>query len=136
MIEGAELIDGTYPNFRQVIPSETKERIALSREEFLQALRRAQHMTSDKSNSVKLNFGKNRLEITANTPDVGEGRESMAVNYKGNDIAIAFNPVYLMDPLKALDEDEVYFELIDELSPGTIKVNNPFIYVLMPMRMS
>ncbi len=60
----------------------------------------------------------------------------MAVNYKGNDIAIAFNPVYLMDPLKALDEDEVYFELNDELSPGTIKINSPFIYVLMPMRMS
>lgn len=132
----SKLIEGNYPNFRQVIPGEAKERISLSREELLQALRRAQHMTSDKSNSVKLSFGKNKLEITANTPDVGEGRESIAVNYKGNDIAIAFNPVYLMDPLKALDEDEVYFELIDELSPGTIKVNNPFIYVLMPMRMS
>jgi DNA polymerase III subunit beta len=132
----SKLIEGNYPNFRQVIPSETKERIALSREEFLHSLRRAQHMTSDKSNSVKLNFSKNKLEITANTPEVGEGRESIAVNYKGNDIAIAFNPVYLMDPLKALDEDEVYFELNDELSPGVLKVNSPFIYVLMPMRMS
>jgi DNA polymerase III subunit beta len=132
----SKLIDGNYPNYRQVIPGEAKERITLGREELLQALRRAEIMTSDKSNSVKLSFGKNKLEITANTPEIGEARESIAVNYKGNDIAIAFNPVYLMDPLKALDNDEVYLELIDELSPGVVKINGPFLYVLMPMRMS
>jgi len=132
----SKLIDGNYPNYRQVIPGEAKERIALVREELLQALRRAEIMTSEKSNSVKLNFGKNKLEITANTPEVGEARESIAVNYKGNDIAIAFNPLYLMDPLKALDNDEIYLELIDELSPGVVKINGPFLYVLMPMRMS
>jgi len=132
----SKLIDGNYPNYKQVIPTETKERIPLVREELLQALRRAEIMTSEKSNSVKLNFTKNKLEITANTPDVGEARESMAVNYKANDIAIAFNPTYLMDPLKALDNDEVYLELIDELSPGVVKINGPFLYVIMPMRMS
>ena len=93
-------------------------------------------MTSEKSNSVKLSFAKNNLAITANTPEVGEARESMAVNYNGRDISIAFNPIYLMDPLKALDNDEVYLELIDELSPGVLKINGPFLYVLMPMRMS
>src|SRR4029079_5083051 len=87
-----KLVDGHYPNARQVIPSETKERIPLGREELLHALRRAEIMTSDKSNSVKLSFAKNNLAITANTPDVGEARESIAVNYKGRDIAIAFNP--------------------------------------------
>jgi DNA polymerase-3 subunit beta len=51
-------------------------------------------------------------------------------------MAIAFNPTYMMDPLRALDNDEVYLELIDELSPGVIKINGPFLYVLMPMRMS
>ena len=132
----SKLIDGNYPNYRQVIPAESKERIPLVREELLQALRRAEIMTSEKSNSVKLSFGKNKLEITANTPEVGEARESIAVNYKGNDIAIAFNPAYMMDPLKALDNDEVYLELIDELSPGVMKINGPFLYVLMPMRMS
>ncbi len=132
----SKLIDGNYPNYRQVIPPESKERIPLVREELLQALRRAEIMTSEKSNSVKLSFGKNKLEVTANTPEIGEARESMAVNYKGDDIAIAFNPVYLMDPLKALDNDEVYLELNDELSPGVVKINGPFLYVLMPMRMS
>jgi DNA polymerase-3 subunit beta len=132
----SKLIEGNYPNYRQVIPTETKERVTLGREELLHALRRAEIMTSEKSNSVKLSFTENNLTITANTPEVGEARESIAVNYKGPNLAIAFNPTYLMDPLKALDNDEVYLELIDELSPGVLKINGPFLYVLMPMRMS
>lgn len=131
-----KLIEGNYPNYRQVIPGETKERIALPREEFLHALRRAEIMTSDKQNSVKLAFAKNQLAITANAPDVGEARETMAVNYKGKDLAIAFNPAYLIDPLNALANDEVFVELIDELSPGVLKINGPFLYVVMPMRLS
>jgi DNA polymerase-3 subunit beta len=131
-----KLVEGTYPNYRQVIPTEFRERVTLVREELLQALRRAEIMTSDKSNSVKLAFSKNNLAITANTPEVGEARESMAINYKGADVAIAFNPIYLMDPLKALDLDEVYLELSDDLSPGVLKTNGPFLYVIMPMRMA
>ena len=69
-------------------------------------------------------------------PEVGEARESIAVNYKGKDMAIAFNPKYMIDPLGALAEDEVFFELIDELSPGVLKINAPFLYVVMPMRLS
>lgn len=131
-----KLIEGNYPNFRQVIPAETKERIPLVREEFLHALRRAEIMTSEKSNSVKLSFGKNRLEITANSPEVGEAKESLAVNYKGPEMAIAFNPKYMIDPLNALANDEVFIELIDELSPGVLKINGPFLYVVMPMRLT
>lgn len=132
----SKLIEGNYPNYRQVIPAETKERIALPREEFLHALRRAEIMTSDKQNSVKMAFGKNQLSITANSPDVGEARETMSVNYKGKELAIAFNPAYLIEPLNALGEDEVFIELIDELSPGVLKINGPFLYVVMPMRLS
>ncbi len=131
-----KLIEGNYPNYRQVIPAETKERVGLVREEFLHALRRAEIMTSEKSNSVKLSFGKNKLEITANSPEVGEAKESLAINYKGPDLAIAFNPKYLIDPLNALPNDEVFIELIDELSPGVLKINGPFLYVVMPMRLS
>jgi DNA polymerase-3 subunit beta len=131
-----KLIEGNYPNYRQVIPGEAKERIALVREEFLQALRRAEIMTSEKANSVKLAFGKNNLAITANSPEVGEARESLAVNYKGKELAIAFNPRYLIEALSSLSEDEVFFELIDELSPGVLKINGPFLYVVMPMRLS
>jgi DNA polymerase-3 subunit beta len=133
----SKLVEGNYPNYRQVIPAETKERVPLVREEFLQALRRAEIMTSDKSNSVKLAFTRNNLAITANSPEVGEARESIAVNYKGKDIAIAFNPAYLIEPLNALAaNDEVFIELIDELSPGVLKINGPFLYVVMPMRLT
>jgi len=131
-----KLIEGNYPNYRQVIPSEAKERVALAREEFLHALRRAEIMTSEKSNSVKLTFSKNNLAITANSPEVGEARESLAINYKGKEMAIAFNPKYMIDPLNALSNDEVFFELIDELSPGVLKINGLFLYVVMPMRLS
>ena len=93
-------------------------------------------MTSEKSNSVKLSFGKNKLAITANSPEVGEAKETLAINYKGQDIAIAFNPKYLIDPLNALTNDEVFLELIDELSPGVLKINGPFLYVVMPMRLT
>jgi DNA polymerase-3 subunit beta len=93
-------------------------------------------MTSEKSNSVKLTFGKNNLAITANAPEVGEARESIAINYKGKEMAIAFNPKYMIDPLNALTNDEIFIELIDELSPGVVKINGPFLYVVMPMRLS
>ncbi|MDB6018554.1 MAG: dnaN [Pedosphaera sp.] len=132
----SKLIEGNYPNYRQVIPGEPKERVALGREEFLHALRRAEIMTSEKSNSVKLAFTKNNLAITANSPEVGEARESLAINYKGKEMAIAFNPKYMIDPLNALSNDEVFLELIDELSPGVLKINGPFLYVVMPMRLS
>jgi len=131
-----KLIEGNYPNYRQVIPNETKERVAFAREEFLHALKRAEIMTSEKANSVKLAFGKNTLAITANSPEVGEARESIAINYQGKEIAVAFNPRYLIDPLSSLADDEVYMELIDELSPGVLKIKGPFLYVVMPMRLS
>jgi len=131
-----KLIEGNYPNYRQVIPAESKERIALGREELLHALRRVEIMTTEKSNSVKLSFSKNNLVITANSVEVGEGRESIAVNYKGKELAIAFNPRYLIEPLSVLSDDEVFLELTDELSPGVLKINGPFLYVVMPMRLS
>lgn len=132
----SKLIEGNYPNYRQVIPSECKERVTLERESLLTALRRAALLCTEKSNSVKLQFAKNNLSVIAKSPDVGEARETVTINYKGKEIAVAFNPEYMMDPLRNLDSDEVHLELIDELSPGVIKVNAPFLYVLMPMRMS
>ncbi|MDQ3621891.1 MAG: DNA polymerase III subunit beta [Verrucomicrobiota bacterium] len=132
----SKLIEGNYPNYRQVIPSETKERVTLERELFLHAVHRVSLLASEKSNSVKLTFSKNNIEIGANTPDVGEARESLPVAYKGKEFSIAFNPDFLMAPLRNLSEDEVYLDLIDEMSPGVVRINTPFLYVLMPMRIS
>jgi DNA polymerase-3 subunit beta len=132
----SKLIEGNYPNYRQVIPGEAKERVTLEREQFLNAVHRVSLLASDKSNSVKLIFSKNNIEIAANTPDVGEARESLPVTYKGKDFSIAFNPEFLMAPLRNLPTDEVFLDLIDEMSPGVIKIQTPFLYVLMPMRIS
>lgn len=132
----SKLIEGNYPNYRQVIPAEPKERVTIERSVLFDAVRRVSLLSSDKSNSVKLNFTKNNLEITANTPEIGEAHEDMAINYKGKDLSIAFNPGFLQDPLRNLVEEEIHFELIDEMSPGVIKVTLPFLYVLMPMRIS
>ena len=132
----SKLIEGNYPNYRQVIPGEMKERVTLERETFLNSLRRVSLLASDKSNSVKLNFSKNNIDITANTPEVGEAKESLPVAYKGREFSIAFNPEFLMAPLRNLAEDEIFLDLIDEMSPGVIKIQSPFLYVLMPMRIS
>jgi DNA polymerase-3 subunit beta len=130
----SKLIEGNYPNYKQVIPSETKERVTLERELFLTSIRRVALLSSEKSNSVKLNFGKNEILITANTPEIGEAKESLAVNYKGKEFSIAFNPEYLGDPLRNLDSEMVHFDFTDELSPGVIRHDKPFLYVIMPMR--
>jgi len=131
-----KLIEGTYPNFRQVIPGQCEQRIAVDREVFLTALKRVALLTSDKSSSIKLTFGKNKLKISASSPDVGEAHESVAIKYNARDIQVAFNPDYIMEPLRNIANDEIYVELTDELSPGVIKCDVPFIYVLMPMRIS
>lgn len=136
MLIVSKLVEGTYPNFRQVIPAQCEERIQIEREGLLSALRRVSLISSEKSNSVKLTFSKNKLEITAVTADVGEARETLAVNYSGKALSVAFNPDFLMDPLKMLVKDEVFLELTDDLSPGVVKADIPFLYVLMPMRTS
>ena len=132
----SKLVEGAYPNYKQVIPAESQHRVTLDKEELLHALRRAEIMTSEKANSVKLTFTENNLTFTANSPEVGESRESMAIKYGGDETSIAFNPQFFIDPLKALEEEEVHFEFTDQLSPGVVKVNHPFLYVIMPMRTS
>ncbi len=136
MLIVSKLIEGTYPNFRQVIPPQSEQRITVEREALLTALRRVSLIANDKSNSVKLTFGKNKLEISATSQEVGSAREDLGIKYTGKPFAIAFNPVFLMDPLRILPKDEVFLELTDDLSPGVVKSDIPFLYVLMPMRTS
>jgi DNA polymerase-3 subunit beta len=129
----SKLIEGTYPNYRQVIPAQCEERIAIERDVLLAAVRRVSLMLDDQSASVKLEITENQIELTT-TSLKGEARESIPVKYSGKNITIAFNPAFLQAPLKHLDSDEIYLELSDELSPGVIKSNIPFLYVIMPIR--
>jgi DNA polymerase-3 subunit beta len=130
----SKLVEGNYPNYVQVIPTKVNERVTVEREALLNAVRRVSLLNTEKTASVRLSFGKGNLDISCNTPEVGEAREALAIPYKGKDISIAFNPEFLMAPLRYLSEDEVHIELIDDISPGVIKINAPFVYVLMPMR--
>lgn len=129
-----KLIEGTYPNYRQVIPSRCEERITVEREILLIALRRVAILAVDKAGATKLTFSKNKLVVTTITPDIGEAKETLPIKYSGKEISVAFNPEFMMDPLKNLSNDEVYIELTDEMSPGVFKCDSPFLYVLMPMR--
>ncbi len=132
----SKLIEGTYPNFQQVIPAQCEERVAIDRDIMLTAVRRVSLLTDDQTASIRLNFGENKLELVTNSPEVGEARETIPVKYTGKEISIAFNPGFLMAPLRHLDSDEIFFELSDELSPGVVKTSVPFLYVLMPIRVT
>jgi DNA polymerase-3 subunit beta len=132
----SKVVEGNYPNYQQVIPKETHQRIKLERELFLQCIHRAALVTNEKSNSVKIKISSNLLEITAQSPDFGEAHESMAISYSGPDLQVAFNPAFVMDPLRALAKDEIFFELKDEVSPGVFKTLDSFICVIMPVRLS
>jgi DNA polymerase-3 subunit beta len=130
----SKLIDGTYPNFRQVIPSQCEERVTVEREALLSALKRTSLITSDRSCPTKLTFADNNLEILTSIQGVGEAREKIPVKYSGEEITVAFNAEFVMDPLKNLANDEIAIELTDSVSPSVIKCDIPFLYVLMPMR--
>lgn len=132
----SKVVEGNYPNYQQVIPKETHQRIKLERELFLQCVHRAALVTSEKSNSVRIKVTPNLLEITAASPDFGESHESMAIAYSGPEFQVAFNPQFVMDPLRALTKDEVFFELKDEVSPGVFKTLESFVCVIMPVRLS
>ena len=132
----SKVVEGNYPNYQQVVPKETHQRIKLERELFLQCVHRAALVCSEKSNSVKIKLSTNLLEITAQSPDFGEAHESMAIGYSGPELQVAFNPTFVMDPLRALTKDEIFFELKDDVSPGVFKTLESFLCVIMPVRLS
>jgi DNA polymerase-3 subunit beta len=132
----SKVVEGNYPNYQQVIPKETHQRIKLERELFLQCVHRAALVCSEKANSVRIKLSSNLLEITAQSPDFGEAHESMAIGYSGPELQVAFNPVFLLDPLRALTKDEVFLELKDDVSPGVFKTLDSFLCVIMPVRLS
>ena len=129
-----KLVEGVYPNFRQVILSHCDHRIAIPREELLGALNRVVLFTTEKSNAMRLTFEDNVLTIVASSPDVGEAMDTVTVKYSGPKITAIFNPEFMADPLRNLTSDEIFMELNDAMSPGLIKCDLPFLYVLMPLR--
>lgn len=130
----SKIVEGNYPNYQQVIPKETEHRIKVDRELLLECVQRATLVTSDKNNSVRVTVAENVLEVSASSPEYGESKENLAIQYEGPNVGINFNPHYLMDPLKVLPHDEVFFEFKDELSPGVYRTMDSFLCVVMPLR--
>lgn len=130
-------IEGTFPNYLQVLPKTAECRVRLERSLLLESIQRAALVSSLENNTVKLTFNQNLLEISASSAEFGEAHESIAVEYEADEkpISITFNSKFLTDPLKALDEDTIFFEFKDEVSPGVIKTNDNFRCVVMPLRL-
>ena len=131
----SKVVEGSYPNYQQVIPKETESRIKIDRELLAECVSRAGLVVSEKNSSVKLRMTNNLLEITGASAEYGESHESMAIAYEGAEVNVAFNPDFILDPLRALAQDEVYFEFKDDLSPGVFKTLDNFLCVIMPLRL-
>lgn len=132
----SKIVEGNYPNYKQVIPRETVNRVSIERELMLDCVNRAALMTSDKSSQVKVRISNNLLEISGSSSEYGESHESIGIVYEGPEATIAFNPQFLMDPLKNLEKDAVFFEFKDDLSPGVFKTHENFLCVVMPLRLN
>ena len=130
----SKIVEGSYPNYKQVIPKETEHRIKVERELMLETVRRVALMTTDKQNSVRLKISDNCLEISGQSSDLGEAKEPIEVEYDGPEVQIGFNPEFLLSPLNNLTKDEVFFEFKDEMSPGVFKTLDNFLCVVMPLR--
>ncbi len=132
----SRLIEGQFPNYKQVIPKKNKSKIIVNKNELLNATKRASLLARKDSNIIKINIDKNNLIITSNAPEIGQAYEQIPISLLGEETEIAFNAVYLMDCLKAINSEEVIIELSGSLSPGVIKPNieDEYIYVIMPVR--
>ncbi len=132
----ARLIDADFPDYKQVTPEVTKVTIKIAKEELLSALKRVSILSSEKTRSVKLNIEKGTITLVSVSPEFGEAKETISLDYSGEPAELGFNARYLMDVLEAITEENVEIGLIDELSPAVIKPDGDEVYVsvIMPMR--
>jgi DNA polymerase-3 subunit beta len=132
------LIEGLFPDYRQVIPKAGEKVLRLGRERFQETLRRVSLLSSDKAHAVKLELGKGTLRVLSQNPDLGEAKEEVPVEYAGEPLKIGFNARYILDVLQVLRSKDLAFELADDLSPGVIRgadeADEGFTAVVMPMR--
>ena len=130
----SKLIEGTYPNYRQVIPKTFAKNVAIPRAAFSEALARVSMVVSDSSTSVRLTLGENTLTISANSNEVGESSEPVEIEYTDEPFEISFNPQFVSEPLKYLDCEQLIMQFSDDLSPVALTGDEGFLYIIMPMR--
>ena len=130
-----KLIDAQFPPYEQVIPKDHKRIITVDRVRFIDALKRAQLMSSE-TRGVKVATTKEVMTITSDNPDLGEVREEVDAEYNGEPIAIGFNPKYVVELLGQMASDQITIALGGELDPGLIRPvsGDEYLGVVMPMR--
>ncbi|MBV8161709.1 MAG: DNA polymerase III subunit beta, partial [Acidimicrobiia bacterium] len=133
----SRLIEGDFPNYRQLIPQSYPNRLIVGKEPFLNAIRRVKLLAKD-ATPVRLTLRPDGLELVAVTQDVGQAREDLEAKYEGTEMVVAFNPEFLIDGVEATTGDEVQLDTLDALKPATVRsTENPnFLYLLMPVRVS
>jgi DNA polymerase-3 subunit beta len=138
VILSMRLIEGLFPDYRQVIPKGGEKVVRVGRDRLLETLRRISLLSTDKAHAVKLELGKGALRVLSQNPDLGEAKEDVPVEYAGEALKIGFNARYLMDVLAVVRSKEVALELADDLSPGVLRggdeADQGFTAVVMPMR--
>ncbi len=130
------LIEGTYPNYEHVMPKANEKKVSISKETLAKALRRVSVMSRERANAVRFDFGDGTLILTSSNPDVGEAKEEIAVDYKGEKLSVGFNARYLIEALSVMTSERVVLELQDPLSPVLVREEGKEDYrcVVMPMR--
>lgn len=133
----SNLIDGVFPNYEQVVPQNYPKKVFAEKEPFSVATRRAQVMTTERYNLVKYEISKGKMVVSTNCPEVGEAQDELDIEYDGDQVEVGFNPQFVLDVLKVIDEDKVSLELKDPQSSGLLKPfgNESYLYVIMPVRL-
>jgi DNA polymerase-3 subunit beta len=131
------LIDGQFPNFRQLLPESYEHDVRLPRTEFLDVVRRVSQL-AQRNAPLRLSFSPGELKVSASTPDVGDAEEAMPAAFEGEPLEIGFNPEFLRDGIESVGGDEVMLRLISPLRPGLLQPvdNEDFRYLVMPIRLN
>lgn len=134
----SRLIEGQFPNFQRVIPSDFDKKLIVPTEDLLASVRRASIMVRDNSNRAVLKTDDGKLVVTAESGSIGQGYEEVEVVREGEDIQMAFNTKYLLDMLSVLESDAVEMQLSGPLNPALLKPEGQegYIYVVMPMQLT
>src|SRR5687767_8564234 len=132
------LIEGEFPNYRQLIPSTHPNRLIVGKEALLDAVRRVKLLVRDATTPVRIALRADGIELTVVTQEVGQATEDVDAKYEGTEMTVAFNPSYLIDGIEAIDGDEVQLETIDALRPAVIRPTEgaDYLYLLMPVRVA
>lgn len=132
------LIEGDFPNYRQLIPSNYPNSLIVGREALLDAVRRVKLMVRDPTTPVRIAMRSDGIELTVITQDWGQATEEVDAKYEGAEMVVAFNPNYLIDGVEAITSDDVQLETLDALKPATLKPTegSDYLYLLMPVRVS